>query len=102
MAAVLVGLGIFVYFRVDSALLRSVDDSLRAQAGDSSQHVHGGSLIDPDVGESGTVVEVIDANGRVIRSAPTGLPPLIDRRTLQPCPDGEGDRDRVPRAGRVE
>ncbi len=82
MAAVLVGLGIFVYFRVDSALLRSVDDSLRAQAGDSSQHVHGGSLIDPDVGESGTVVEVIDANGRVIRSAPTGLPPLIDRRTL--------------------
>ena len=32
MAVVLVGLGIFVYFRVDSALLGSVDEGLRAQA----------------------------------------------------------------------
>ena len=29
--------------------------------------------------ESGTIVEVLDASGRVVRSAPTGLPPLIDR-----------------------
>ena len=82
MAAVLVGLGVFVYFRVDSALLGSVDEGLRAQAEDSSQHVQGGSLVDPDVAESGAIVEVLDANGRVLRSAPTHLGPLIDRRTL--------------------
>jgi signal transduction histidine kinase len=82
MAVVLVGLGIFVYYRVDNALLASVDQGLRAQAGDSSQHIEGGSLVDPDVGESGTVVEVLDANGRVVRSAPVGLRALIDRPTL--------------------
>ena len=83
MAAVLVGLGIFVYFRVGDALLRSVDQSLQAQAAESSAHASGGPLIDADVRESGTIVEVLDAGGRVLRSVPRGLPPLIDRQTVQ-------------------
>ncbi len=99
MAAVLVGLGIFVYFRVGDALLRSVDESLRGAGGEIRRlTASGGSLIDADVRESGTIVEVLDANGRVIRSAPTGLPPLIDRPDdAASARNAQSDRDRVPR-----
>jgi heavy metal sensor kinase len=81
MAAVLAGIGAFVYLRVGDALLQSVDQSLHAQAAEAASHVRGGRLVDTDVRETGTVVEVLDREGRVVRSAPAGLPPLVDRRT---------------------
>jgi heavy metal sensor kinase len=81
MAAVLAGIGAFVYLRVGDDLLQSVDQSLRAQAADSAAHVGGGQLADTDVRESGTIVEVLNPAGRVVRSAPAGLPPLVDRGT---------------------
>ena len=39
MALVLAGMGLFVYVRVGSALLSSVDQNLRAQIGEMSGHV---------------------------------------------------------------
>ena len=77
MAAVLVGLGVFVYFRVDrcAARLGRPDASERRRV-ESSQHVRGGSLIDTDARESGTVVEVLDAQRTrdpLVRRRPAGV-----------------------------
>jgi heavy metal sensor kinase len=89
MAAVLVGLGIFVYLRVGDALLSSVDQSLRAQAAESSPHARRGPLIDADARSSGIVVQVLDANGRVVRSAPAGAPALLEGETVREARAGQ-------------
>ena len=78
MAVVLLALGIFVYARVNDALRRSVDQALRSQSVESSQHVTEGNLLDNDARASGTVVELLDAQGRVARSTPAGLAPFLE------------------------
>jgi two-component system OmpR family sensor kinase len=101
MAVVLVGLGAFVYVRVSGALLHSVDQGLRAQAAESAPHARAGSLVDVDARDAGAVAELVDRGGRVVRSSPAGLPPLlgrgaaVGRATFATVSRGELDRWRV-------
>jgi two-component system, OmpR family, sensor kinase len=83
MAAVLTGMGFFVYVRVGNALLTSVDQSLNSQAREAVGHAHeGGSLVDPDVAGGTTLAELVTPAGTVARSSPTLLPLLVPKRDL--------------------
>ena len=56
MAAVLAGMGFFVYVRVGNALVASVDQALASQAREAASHAHEGhSLVDPDVAGGSTL-----------------------------------------------
>jgi signal transduction histidine kinase len=80
MVLVLAGMGLFVYERVGNALLSSVDQKLRAQLGEISGHVERGqSFADRDAAAAGTIGQLVLANGRIVRSTPRGLAPLISR-----------------------
>ncbi len=80
-AVVLTGMGFFVYVRVGNALLASVDQNLRAQLGEMSGHVERGhNLTDRDAAVALTVGEVVSADGKIVRSAPATLAPLLSPR----------------------
>jgi two-component system OmpR family sensor kinase len=77
MALVLAAIGAFVYDRVGAELLSSVDQTLRLQAAEAASRTHEQrGLVDRDIAAGTTLAEVLDGNGRVVRSSPT-LPPLI-------------------------
>jgi len=79
MAAVLAGVGLLVYLRVGSALLSSVDQTLRSQAREAQVRREGEHrLVDPDATGGTTLAEVVTAGGRVVRATPAGLPPLVN------------------------
>ncbi len=81
MAIVLAAMGLLIYQRVGSALLASLDHSLRAQAIEAVDHTHDErGLIDPDHAAGTTLAELVDAKGGVIRSTPLGLPLLVGAR----------------------
>src|SRR5437660_2977952 len=90
MAAVLAAVGFFVYVRVGSALLTSTDQSLRAGAGETANHLRRAdlthdldfSLVDPDNARGETLAQLLDGSGRVVRSTPSGLAPLVDPSTV--------------------
>jgi signal transduction histidine kinase len=82
MAALLVALGALVYFRVDDALRRSVDQALQAQSAEALAHPDAGSLLDADARQSGMVAQVVAADGRIVRSDPASLSGLISPETL--------------------
>jgi two-component system OmpR family sensor kinase len=85
MALVLAAVGFFVYVRVGDTLLSSVDGSLRAGAAETSGHLKRAdlgreldfSLVDPDSARGETLGQLLDARGRVVRSTPSGLAPLL-------------------------
>jgi len=83
MAAVLAAMGLLVYLRVGGALLASVDHNLRAQAAETQTQL--GSerrrLVDPDAAGGPMIGQLLDRNGRIVRSTPDGLPRLLDRST---------------------
>ena len=81
MAALLVALGALVYFRVDDALRRSVDQALQAQSAEALAHPDAGSLLDADARQSGMVAQVVAADGRIVRSDPASLSGLISPET---------------------
>jgi two-component system, OmpR family, sensor kinase len=78
MAVVLAAMAGFVYLRVGGALLASVDQTLRSQAAEAKAHARdgGGDLVDHDVGGGTTLAQVLDVQGRVLSSTPSGLRPL--------------------------
>jgi two-component system, OmpR family, sensor kinase len=79
MALVLAAMGVFVYLRVGSALLGSVDQTLRSQSSEAVAHTRRGTdLDDRDVGGGTTLAQVLDAHGKVIRSDRPKLVPLLD------------------------
>jgi two-component system, OmpR family, sensor kinase len=90
MALVLTAMGLFVYFRVGGALGSSVDQSLNAQAAETSAHLNREQelhdsdvrLVDPDTTGGPAVAEVLDSGGAVLRSTPPGLRPLMTRSEL--------------------
>ena len=91
MAAVLAGMGAFVYVRVGNALLTSVDQTLNAQAREAAGHVREGrSLIDTDAGGGVTLAELVLPNGVVTRSSPSRLALLVPRRDLMRVAGGRG------------
>jgi two-component system OmpR family sensor kinase len=79
MAAVLAAMVVFVYLRVGSALLSSVDQTLRSQASEAIANVRRGEprLLDRDVAGGTTLAQLLGPDGRVARSAPVGLAPLL-------------------------
>jgi heavy metal sensor kinase len=84
MAAVLAAIGFFLYLRVDSTVVGSVDRSLRAQADESLPHLATErELVDEDARAGSTVGELLDERRRVVRSTPAGLGPWLDAAGLQ-------------------
>jgi len=80
MAVVLTAMGLFVYLRVGGALLSSVDQALRSQAGEAVGRAHeSGSLVDNDATGGTTLAELLDRSGAVVRSDPPHLPKLTAR-----------------------
>jgi two-component system, OmpR family, sensor kinase len=78
MALVLAALGAFVYLRVGSTLLASVDQSLRGQTQEAlTRYRDDEALLDHDAAESAGIAEVLAADGSVLESSPAGLPPLV-------------------------
>ncbi len=79
MAAVLAGVGLLVYLRVGSALLSSVDQTLRSQAKEAQVRREGDRrLVDADAAGGTTLAEIVTAGGVVVRATPAGLPPLVN------------------------
>jgi two-component system OmpR family sensor kinase len=91
-------LALFVYLRVGSALLASVDQRLRGQVADALAHGPGESgLLDTDVRGSTEPAELLDARGRVVRSSPPGLRPFLQGDDIGPVLAGR----RIARSGRL-
>ncbi|MGZ8716293.1 MAG: histidine kinase dimerization/phospho-acceptor domain-containing protein, partial [Gaiellaceae bacterium] len=89
MAAVLTGMGFFVYVRVGNALVTSVDQALASQAREAAGHAHEGhSLVDPDSAGGATLAELVTPAGVVTRSSPANLPLLVPKQDLARLADG--------------
>ena len=78
MAVVLAGVGLFVYQRVASELLASVDQALVGQAREET----GGGRVDADAGGGTTLAQFFGPLGQVRHSQPSALPPLVGRETI--------------------
>ena len=102
MAALLVALGALVYFRVDDALRRSVDQALQAQSAEALAHPDAGSLLDADARQSGMVAQVVAADGRIVRSDPASLSGLISPETAGGGTARRCSDDDLPRPRRTE
>jgi heavy metal sensor kinase len=90
MALLLAGMGLFVYLRVGSALLASVDNKLRAQTEEMKGNVeHGKTVADRDAAGADALGEVVSADGTVIRSTPAHVGPLIGGVRLRRVLSGE-------------
>lgn len=96
MAVVIAAMGTFLYLRLDSSLVRSVDRSLTAQLNEA---VHRSSeprgLVDRD---SSALAQLISANGRVVRSTPPSAHPLLSRGDLEEVDSGR----EIERSGSVQ
>jgi signal transduction histidine kinase len=75
MAVVLAAMSFFVYARVGSTLLSSIDQSLRGESVDVSRLDRG--RLDVDSAAGGGVAQVVGADGRALASDPPGLPTLL-------------------------
>src|SRR6476659_966825 len=83
MAAVLAGMGAFVYVRVGNALRGSVDQALNAQAREAVGHVREGhDLVDRDSAGGTTLAELVTPRGVVVRSSPVHLSLLLPRQDV--------------------
>jgi len=78
MAVVLAAVGLFVYQRVARELLATVDQTLVAQAREESSS----GSVDADTGSGPAFAQVFGPGGRLRRSQPRGLPPLVGRRAV--------------------
>jgi two-component system, OmpR family, sensor kinase len=90
MAIVLAAMALFVYLRVGSALLASVDQTLRSQATEATSHARRGErdLVDRDVGGGTTLAQLLDAHGRPLSSSPPALAPLASPAEAQRAAGG--------------
>src|SRR4029078_965125 len=84
MALVLAATGFFIYQRVGSTLIHSIDQSVREQVAEATQHVaHGRDVLDRDTTGGRAVGQLIRSDGRVRESTPAGLPALVSRAALR-------------------
>jgi heavy metal sensor kinase len=75
MAVVLAAMSFFVYARVGSTLMTSIDQGLRSESVDVSRLDRG--RLDVDASAGGGVAQLVRPDGRVLASDPQGLPPLL-------------------------
>ena len=78
MAAVLAGVGLFVYQRVANELLGTVDQTLVAQA---QEEIRSGR-VDADTGGGQTLAQLFGPQGQAKPSQPRGLAPLVGQHAL--------------------
>ncbi|HEY7691167.1 MAG TPA: ATP-binding protein [Gaiellaceae bacterium] len=84
MAVVLAATGFVIYHRVAATLLSSVDQALRGQADEATNHLaNGRTLLDRDAPSSASVGQLVAGNGHVLESTPKGLPPLVSGGALR-------------------
>jgi signal transduction histidine kinase len=84
MAVVLAVVGAFVYHRVGSELLATVDQTLVAQSEEALSHAR----VDVDAGGGATLAQVFGPDGSLRSSEPRGLQPLVSRNALAAAPVG--------------
>jgi signal transduction histidine kinase len=87
MAVVLAAMSFFVYVRVGSTLLGSIDQSLRGQTVDVAHLDHG--RLDLDAAAGGGIAQVLRPGGEVLSSDPPGLPRLLPDGTVRRVAAGE-------------
>jgi two-component system OmpR family sensor kinase len=87
MAVVLAAMSFFVYVRVGSTLLASIDQSLRSQTVDVA-HLDRGR-VDLDAAAGGGIAEVLSPGGRIISADPPGLPRLLPAETVRGVAAGQ-------------
>ena len=85
MAAVLAAVGLFVYQRVATELLGTVDQTLIAQAKEEGD----GGPVDADTGGGATLGQLFGAGGQLRRSRPASLQPLIGREVATEALTGQ-------------
>ena len=78
MAVVLAAVGVFVYQRVARELLATVDQTLVGQAREESRS----GSIDADAGTGPIFAQLYGPHGRLLRSQPRALPPLVGGHTV--------------------
>jgi two-component system OmpR family sensor kinase len=79
MACVIGAMALLVYVRVGTALLDSVDQTLRAQAQEALAHTHDehGPVDNVDATGGRTLAQLLGPGGAVTRSVPAGLSPML-------------------------
>jgi len=94
MALVLAGVGLFVYQRVGSELLATVDQTLVAQ---SKEELSSGT-VDVDADGGATFAQLFGSGAAIRNSQPKGLAPLLGRRALADALGGENvwRNERIP------
>jgi signal transduction histidine kinase len=98
MAAVLAGMGLFVYVRVGAALITSVDQSLNLQAREAVSHASEGKhLVDPDGTGGVTLAEFVTPAGVVARSTPANLPLFLSQQQISRIAGGRPMRGTIER-----
>lgn len=80
MACVIGAMALLVYVRVGSALLDSVDQTLRAQAQEALAHTSDehGPVDNVDAAGGRTLAQVLGPGGAITRSVPAGMSPLLN------------------------
>ena len=83
MSCVIGAMAVLVYLRVGGALLKSVDQTLQAQARESLTHTHDEhGLIDPDAAGGRTLAQLLSSSGTRLRST-VATPLLLDPADAQ-------------------
>ncbi len=78
MAVVLSLVGLFVYRRVASELMNSVDLALHANGAEAVNHAgREPNLVDQDVTGGTTLAQLLDAHGKIVVSQTSGIGPLL-------------------------
>jgi signal transduction histidine kinase len=77
MALVLAAMGFFIYARVGSALLGSVDQTLRTQAQEIAAHTDRAGAPDRDRADAPQIAQLLASDGTVVASTPSGLGPIL-------------------------
>ena len=96
MAALLAGMGTFVYVRVGNALSASVDQALNAQASEAVGHAREGhGLVDRDSAGGTTLAELVTPAGVVVRSSPVHLSRLVPRHDVVRVVAGQQQRGSI-------
>jgi signal transduction histidine kinase len=85
MSVVLAAVGLFVYQRVSSELLGSVDQTLVGQAREESSS----GKVDTDTGSGRTLAQLFDPQGQMRESQPKRQPPLVGRQVLAEANSGQ-------------
>jgi two-component system, OmpR family, sensor kinase len=90
MAIVLAAMGFFIYSRLGSALLSSVDQNLRVQAAEIAAHADRPSTAtDRDRADAPQVAQYLRADGSVAETTPRGLPPMLTPQQVAQVAGGQ-------------